>query len=288
VKNRQQIFSADSNALHLPRVFRSMIGGMLSSHYIAYRLVLRDVRSEYAKLAFGIFWDFADPLVLGLVFYVLRESNVINPGAMPMPYSIFIIYGLMLYLTFSDSLLLSTNMMLRSKGLRAARRIPPEAMIQSVFFRVLFNFGFRLCAMLVFSMATYSSAKAAGLSSFSPLGFLLFLACFPVLILAGMSIGTLLAPFQVIYNDVSRVVRLVLFPLRFITPVMWTLPPTGAFLYINRFNPLTPMIDDLRHLATQGSMQHPETLLVWSALFAALFLVAWLVFHITVPILADR
>jgi ABC-type polysaccharide/polyol phosphate export permease len=288
VKSRQQIFSADSNALDLRRVFLSMIEGMRGSHYVAYRLVLRDVRSEYAKSALGIFWDFADPLVLGLVFYALRQSNVINPGEMTMPYSIFIIYGLLLYLTFSDSVLLSTNMMVRSKGIRATHRIPAEAMIQSVFFRVLFNFSFRLAAMLIFSIILYSSAKEQGLSTFSPGGFIAFLALSPMLMLAGMSIGTILAPLQAIYNDVARVVRLILVPLRFVSPVMWTIPATGNLAYINLVNPVGPLIDGLRSLATHGTLDHPDELIVRCALFAALFVLGWFVFHVTVPVLADK
>ncbi len=288
MNSRQQIFSADSNALHLRQVFAGMLRGMRGSHYIAYRLVLRDVRSEYAKSALGIFWDFADPLVLGLVFYVLRQSNVINPGDLTMPYSIFIIYGLLLYLTFSDAVLLSTNMMVRSKGIRATHRIPPEAMIQSVFFRVLFNYAFRLAAMLVFSLTLYFSAKAQGLSSFSPIGFAAFVALSPVLILAGMSIGTLLAPLQAIYNDVIRIARLVLVPLRFVSPIMWMIPNTGNFIVLNRINPLGPLIDGLRSLATHGTLPNPGVFAIWCAGFAALFLLGWFIFHITVPVLADK
>ncbi len=265
-----------------------MIEGMRGSHYVAYRLVLRDVRSEYAKSALGIFWDFADPLVLGLVFYALRQSNVINPGEMTMPYSIFIIYGLLLYLTFSDSVLLSTNMMVRSKGIRATHRIPPEAMIQSVFFRVLFNFSFRLAAMLIFSIVLYSSAKEQGLSTFSPGGYAAFLALSPMLMLAGMSIGTILAPLQAIYNDVARVVRLILVPLRFVSPVMWIMPATGNLAYINLVNPVGPLIDGLRSLATHGTLDHPEEILIRCTLFAALFVLGWFIFHVTVPVLADK
>lgn len=261
---------------------------MRRSPYIAYRLVLKDVRSEYTKSALGIFWDFADPLVLGVVFYTLRRSAVIDPGDLSMPYSIFIIYGLLMYLTFSDSVILSANMMVRSRGILTYVRIPPEAMIQSVFFRVLFNSVFRILVMLAFSVVLHSSSSAQGMSTFSPLGFVKFLALFPVLILVGMGIGTILAPFQVIYNDVSRIVRIILVPLRFISPVIWAIPSTGIFVYVNALNPITPILDDLRSLATAGTMNYGPEIAIRFGVFGLLFLFGWFLFHITVPILAEK
>ena len=46
----------------------------------------------------------------------------------------------------------------------------------------------------------------------------------PLIILAGMSFGFFLAPFHAIYSDVGRVVRIVLNPLRYLSPVIFAFP----------------------------------------------------------------
>ena len=51
------------------------------------RIFLKDVRAEYSRAVFGLFWDFVDPLVYGLIFYFLKQSDVISGGETDIPYS---------------------------------------------------------------------------------------------------------------------------------------------------------------------------------------------------------
>ncbi len=282
-----KVYSAESSVRQPGQVFRAMFRGVLQSRYMAYRLCVKDVRAEYAKSAFGLLWDFVDPFIFASIFF-FNEARIISPGAMTMPYAVFVIYGLLLYQTFSESVTMSLDMMKRSKTILTHLKLPPEALILSVFYRVLFNSAFRIMVMLIFSLVLLGKAVEDGQSAFSMVGFVKFVLCYPVLILAGMSFGVFLAPFSVIYADVGRVARILLTPLRYASPVLYTLPTAFPFNWISIINPIGPFIENLRSLATSDTVTDLPGIAIRCSVFLVVFSAGWLIFHLAVPVLAER
>lgn len=278
------IYSAESQIRHGGHVLRSMWRGLIDSRYMAYRLFRRDVRSEYAQSAFGMLWDFLDPLVLACIFYFLMSQRVINPGELAMPRAIFVIYGLLLYQTFIESALVTTGVLRRSRSLMAQQKVPPEAFLLACVYRVGFFSVFRVLIMLLFSLILMRSAQADGLMAFSAAGFGKFVLLFPLMILPGLALGTMLSPFNAIYNDVLRATRLVLMPMRYLSPVLWKIP----WEWVDTVNPLAPFIRNLRLLATTNTLDDWGRMAGWSVFFLIFLLVGWLVFHLSVPVLADK
>lgn len=269
------IYTAESHAREGAAVFRAMARGVIDGRYAAFRLALRDVKGGYAKTMFGLFWDLADPLVFGAIFYGLMVAGIVSPGNLEIPYPLFVTYGMLLYLTITEGWLASMRLFQTSRAVLNQVKVLPEVFILSVAFRVAFNSLFRILVLLVFSLA---------MGAFSTVGFLKFLACFPLLILAGMALGLILAPFNALYNDVDRAVRLVILPLRFASPVFFVI----ASEKLTRINPVAVLIDNLRDLATANQFSDPGALALWSAAFAILFLCGWYLFHLAVPVLAER
>lgn len=256
-----------------------MILGLRKSPYASYRIFIKDVRADYSKSMFGIIWDIADPLVLGVVFYFLARARIINTGEISIPYPTFVIYGLLLYQTFTDSILLPMNVMARSRNILTHLKLPPEALIMSVLYRILFNSIFRITAMLVFSIAT---------GAISPVGFVKFLLLYPGIILSGMAFGVFLAPFNAIYNDIGKVTRLILLPLRYASPVMYAIPDVAPFTYIHGINPVALILDDLRLVATQNILLDVPDLIARLAVFTIMLLIGWFTFHVSIPIIAEK
>ena len=288
MSTHRKIYTADSQASNLRAVVKSMVQGVVRSRYMGYRLFVKDIQAEYAQSAFGLVWDFVDPLVLGSIFYFLMRVRVINAGDISMPYAVFVIYGLLLYQTFCDAILMSVDLMKRSKAILTHVKVPPEALIMSVVYRVGFNSMFRLPVMLAFSLLLQGAASEQGLTSFSLPGFGLFLLCYPLLMLAGISLGVFLAPFNAVFRDVGRVVRIVLTPLRYASPVLYALPSTFPFNWVTMVNPIALILTNLRSLATTGAFVNPGELALRCTVFAVLFLLGWLIFHVSIPILAER
>ena len=273
-----QIYSAESQAKNFRVVFKHMALGLVGSRYSAYRLFLRDVKAEYSKSKFGLFWDFLDPLVFAMIFYGLEKAGFLNKGDIGMPYVVFIIHGFLLYQTFSDALILSMDVIRRGKTILTQLKLPPECLLLSVVIRVFFNASFRIAIILLISLS---------LDAYSWIGLLKFSILFPVLILAGLAAGILLAPFNVVYNDVGRVARIILTPLRFGTPVMYAIP-RAKYEWIYTFNPIAHILDSLRSLAVHDQMQDPAGFALRVMIMLAVFVFGWFVFHISIPVLAER
>jgi len=271
-------YSAESQVLNLPKVLREMWEGLCRSRYIAYRLTLRDIKSEYSKSAFGMVWDLLDPLVLGTIFYFLKRASVINVGQIGMSYAVYIVYGMLIYQSFNDAVIRSVNLIVGSKNLLTHQKMPPEALILSVFFRICFDSMFRIAVMLLFSLIAWE---------FSVLGFIKFLLAFPGMILAGIALGVFLAPFNAIYLDVGRFVRLILVPLRYASPVLWPIPKNlfhGLLLYLN---PIAMILVNLRLLATSDLCEDLLMTAIHCGVFLVIGLVGWFIFHVSIPILAE-
>jgi lipopolysaccharide transport system permease protein len=274
-----RVYSAESSAFHVGEVVRSMVSGMLKSRYVAYRLVLKDIKESYSGSVLGFVWDLLDPLILAGIFYYLMQTRLISAEGLGMPASVFVVYGMMLYQTYTESITLSMDLMNRSKNLLNHLNIAPEALVISVACRVGFNSLFRIGVMLVFSIM-------AGV--FSPIGFLKFIVLFPLMIIWGMAPGLLLAPFNTIYKDVGRIVRLIIVPLRFLAPVIYAIPAGTMLDKLQVINPVTMILVNLRSLAVNNSFIDVPMLLLHGGVVLVVGLVGWFLFHISIPILSER
>jgi len=274
-----RIYSSESRARHFGAVVREMARGLGRSRYVAYRLARKDIKTAYATAMLGVVWDLLDPLVLATIFYLLMKQRVINGGEMGMPASVFVVYGMMLYQTFCDALMQGLDVMGRSKNLLSHLKLPPEALILSVLYRAGFNSIFRLIVMLSFSLFP---------GAFSLIGFAKFLAAFPTIILAGVAVGIFLAPFNVIYSDVGRFVRLILVPLRYLSPVLYTFSATSPLGRAQSLNSIGMILDNLRLLATSNACHNLALTAGHCAGFLVIGLIGWFIFHLSIPILAER
>ncbi|MCF6286843.1 MAG: ABC transporter permease [Candidatus Hydrogenedentes bacterium] len=276
------INAAESQSRHPLLVGREILHGFATSRYTAYRLALKDIKGAYAKTSLGLLWDIADPLMFGAIFYFLVAAGILHPGDMAIPYALFVTYGMLLYLTFTEALLSALRLFRSSRNLLAHVKIAPEALILSVFFRVLFNSSFRILVMLgltLFMVGSTESGTAGLLMDFS-----LFLLLYPLLILSGMAIGILLAPFNAIYSDVDRITSLIIVPLRFATPVFFNITSAKVLL----INPVAVFIVNLRDVATHQGFYYPGVLLFWIGVFTVIFCIGTFLFHLAVPVLSER
>lgn len=285
------IYTAESSIRRPKTVLREMVRGLAESRYIAWRLFVKDLRSEYSKSVLGVVWDFVDPLVLALIFWALWLIGIINVHNLPIPYPLFIVYGFLLYQTFAEAVLQPMFIQERSRALMAHVKLRPESMILAVIYRLLFNHAIRVVIMLGFTLVLLRPAWIGGAPdgpSFSLSGFLLFIGCSPLLMLAGMSIGLLLAPFHMIYGDVGRGAQIILNPLRYASPVMYQIPNLTWQWWLMTLNPIAAILDSLRSLATLNHFTWLPQMWTWVAIQAVVFLFAWFVYHLAVPVVGQR
>lgn len=273
------VYSAKSQATHPRAVARTMFANLVSCRYLAYRLALREIKSVYSRTAFGMLWDFVDPLIISLVFYLMMRARILNVGDLAIPYSAYVIFGSLLYQTFAEATNATASIFRQFGTLLEQTKTTPEALLVSVFFRTGYISTFRVIVMIAAAILT---------GAYSIPGIFMFVLTFPLLILAGMAIGVMLAPFNAIYSDVGRALGTVLMPLRYITPTLFVFPSTPVWEWVYALNPISPILDDLRNLATTGSVHHPGLIAIHTVVFLSIGLVGWFIYHVSVPVLAGR
>lgn len=279
LRKNYRIYTAESRVKELKALIREMLYGFVSGRYLAIRLFVKEIKSDYSRSKFGVLWDFLEPIILAIIFISLQRGKVINSGDITIPYSVYVVYGLLLWQTFSESITSSIDIIQRSKNLINQVKFPPESLILTVAIKVGFNSLFRIVVMLLIS--TF-------MNSISVKGFVLYVFLFPSIILVGMAIGIFLAPLNVIYSDIGKCVRVFLRPLMYASPVLWVALPFSMLGVFNSFNPVGIVLSNLRSLATQGVFISEMAFLVTISSSFILIILSWFIFHLSIPILNDK
>jgi ABC-type polysaccharide/polyol phosphate export permease len=274
-----RVYTPESRSLHPGVVAREIIDGLRHSRTVAMRLVTRDIRSEYSVAAFGLIWDVLDPLVLAGIFCLLYQSRVMPTADLPIHYSVYVVFGMLLYQCFVEATLLSMESMKRARTLITQVRVPPEALPMASFFRVCFNSSFRFGVMLAVGLIA---------GQLNPLGLIQAVLLFPVMLMAGVAIGTLFAPFNSIYSDFGRFIRVLFVGLRFVTPTVFFYSAGSLMNTVNFFNPIALFVRNIRSLATQGQWYAPDLLITHVAVLGVVGVIGLFIFHISVPVVAER
>lgn len=274
-----EVYTAESKVKEWRKVFKAMLAGLIRGRHLAYRLSAKEVKAEYAQARFGMLWDFLEPVVVAIVFVILRQGRVIDVGAIDIPYAVFVIYGVLLWQTFAEALTQPLTIMQRSKTLVTQVKVPSEALWLSIFFKILFHSGFRIVVMFGISLV---------MGTLAWVGFLKFLLLYPSVIFLGLAFGILLAPFNVIYSDVGRVINISMRPLLYIHPIIFYAPTIPLLAAIYAYSPIAIIIANLRSLATQNLFLNLPAFGLTCVGLAVVFLVGWFIFHLSVPILSDK
>lgn len=260
------------------KIVQQMLKGAKNDRYAGYGIFWKDVKADYARSKFGLLWDFLEPLVYALVFVFLRNTSSFSVGEMTIPYAVYVTCGILTWQSFSDSLLGPLEASERSKGMLTHLKLSPEAIIYSSVFKTYFYSAIRISIIVFICMM---------MGAFSFVGLLKFIAVFPILTILGYGIGLLLAPFNAVYNDVIKIIRICIRPLMFVSAIIFPLPDSTIGNILS-YSPIAILVDGLRSLIVSGSSN--EALLI-SIIFASvipLFFAGWYIYHKTLKFMAEK
>ncbi len=272
-------YRAKSSSRSVAMTLRSMFGGLRLKNYVGYRLFAKDIRADYSRTLGGMLWDFVEPLAFVMVFVYLKRSQTLVIQDMVMPYTLYVAVGMLLWQIFNESIKLPLAAMQRAKPILKNMNVAPESLIFSTAYRIVFNAFFGVVVMFGFCLAY---------DFYSPRGMALFLLMLPALMVTGLSIGFLLAPFNVIYNDVGKLVNIILRPLMFVSGTIFPISKSGSFALLHTCNPALVMIDGLRTTLTIGTLPSAKVFAAFTIGHLALFLVAWYLFHVAFRMVSDK
>ncbi|RAM53249.1 MAG: ABC transporter permease [Hapalosiphonaceae cyanobacterium JJU2] len=273
------IHTPESSLKHPLRLFQQMWRDLLASRELAWRLMIRDISAQYRQSFLGIVWAFLPPIVMAISFTLANNAQVINVGKTDIPYPAYVMFSTALWQTFVEALNGPIQAVTVAKPMLARVNFPREALILAKLGEVFFNFAIKV--ILIVALFIFFRVSVSWTVILTPVALI-------HLVLLGTFIGILLAPFGILYQDVSKGLTLVTGFWLFLTPVVYEIPSDGIFRFLVKLNPVTPLLVTTRELATTGIVSEPLGFWVVSAITFIGLLLTWITFRLAMPFVVER
>jgi lipopolysaccharide transport system permease protein len=273
------IYTPESLLRHPLKLFKQMWQDLLASRELARRLMVRDISAQYRQSFLGIIWAFLPPIFMATGFTLASNANVINVGKTDLPYPAYVMFSTALWQTFVEALNGPVQAVTVAKPMLARVNFPREALILAKMGEVFFNFAIKL--ILIVALFIWFHVSVSWTVILTPIALI-------HLVLLGTFIGILLAPFGVLYQDVSKALTLFTGFWLFLTPVVYSVPDAGTFGFLVKLNPVTPLLVTARELATTGVVSEPWRFWIVSVITIVSLLLTWIGFRLAMPYVVER
>jgi len=266
--------------LRQPLTFvRGMMRDLFAARHLAYRLLIRNLASQYRRSMFGYVWAFVTPIVATGGFVFLNSHQVLQIAETNVPYEIYVFVGILLWQTFMDAFRYPLEWVSEFRLVLGRVNFPREALILGALGQVLIQLGIRIVLLVL-------------LFFWFRLGLTLTIVLAPVVLSAliglGLMFGVLLVPVGLLYGDVEKGIHLVTMFWFFMTPVIYPPPTSWPGTLLNQVNPVSPLLTTAREVLVGGSLtQLTGFFTVVSGTVLCLF-IGWVLFRLALPHVVDR
>lgn len=249
------------------------------SRRLAVELAKRELRRQYREGLLGPVTSLLAPLIMTGIGLGFRNTGILHAGSGATPYALFVLAGVILWITFLDAVYAPVHGLLAEQRLLARANAPLEAILLGKLGPVLTN---ALIRGLLFALAVLWYAFPLPVTVvLAPMGF-------ASLIALGTAIGLLIAPLILLYRNISAVLAAAMTLWFIFSPVYFPAPAEGAVGRLMSLNPLTPLLSDTRALMLLGG-RHQASLSALVALAAVVLLLAsWLYARIVLPVVIEQ
>lgn len=260
-------------------VWLDMFQSLLRSRGLIWRLFLRDFRAKYKQSLFGVSWAVLNPIITVGVFVFLKKTGVFNIGETNVPYPAFALVGLTVWSLFATGLNACSNSIVTAGAMVTKINFPKSSLVMSSIGQAVIEFIVRSClTVIVFIIYKVTPSWAA---VFFPL------VAAPMFLLT-LGLGFFSSLLTGIFRDTVNIVTLCTTFLLFLVPVLYPAPESGLFAAVNKWNPLSHIIEACRDVVFLGTLSNPAGFW-YSTLFSVLvFGFSWRFFHIVEPKIAER
>ena len=236
----------------------------------------RELRARYKGSALGFAWNFLNPLLQLLVYWILFGVVL---GTRPrtesgeQPFAIFLFVGLLPWTFFSTSLILGAASIVSNGAIVKKVRLPVQLLPAASVLSALVNFLLSLVVLFAV-LALFGPRHPEGL------------VYLPLLILVelvlALGFAYLLAALDVFYRDVEHILAILLLAWYFLTPILFPISLVAdrpRELLGLSLNPMTGIVVGFQRALLDG-LPPDWALLAWSAAVAlVLFVVGFTYFR---------
>lgn len=242
-------------------------------------LVLRDLKARTRQAYLGYVWIFVQPLLLTGAFSFLVQQVLGRTDLSDLPYPVFVISGVIAWQFFANSLLESTESLVKNVDLVRQVYFPREILaIYPVFARLVdVLVG---CIALAGFMVVFH-VPPSGWLVLAPLVLIIEM-------LFAAAIGLLLSAANVAWRDISRGLPLILLLALYAVPVLYAPDRVPAALRgVYDLNPMAHLVDAFRACVLGTHTPDVIGLLVLAAVGVICLVIAQRVFSVFDGVLAD-
>lgn len=279
-KEKITIYSSEAPRLSLISYLQDIVNSLPQAHELGFRLFKRNLKALYRQSLLGFAWALLPPLATAGLWIFLRGNNVISVQDTGVSYPVFVITGTMLWQIFSEAILAPLSQVIDNKIMLSKINIPREGLLLSGLYQIIFN---TLIKILLLAFVFLFFHQTISLSSliFVPVGLL-------AIILAGFSIGLLLTPLGMLYQDINRGLGVLLPFFMYLTPTVYPVSRLGLMGLVMKFNPIATFITQTRNWLTAQPVFDMEFFWAYIFAFTLVFLVALVIYRLSMPIIIER
>jgi len=273
-------YSSESEVRHPGRLVSNMFRSLWTSRSLAMSLLRRDLSATYRQSFLGFAWAFIPSLLTAITFSLASRNKVLNISQTDIPYVAYVMFGVVLWQTFSESVLGPVTGLSAARSFITKIRFPHEALFLAKIGESIFNFAIK-CVLIAGIFIYFGIVPSMGI-------FAALLVIF-LMMIGGLSIGLLIAPFSIIYQDFAKGLPLILGLSMFATPVVYPMPLTDSLAArVIKANPMSYLIGAIRDLTIHGSTGYSMQLFWIATGTLILFFISWLVFRLSMPYVIER
>jgi lipopolysaccharide transport system permease protein len=273
------IYTPDSALSDPKRLFREMAEELKNSRELAMALFRRDLKAQFRQSILGYAWLFFPPVATTLVWFFLNSSGVVKVAETGMPYPAFVMIGTLLWQAFLESMLKPITALTAAKGMLTKLNFPRIAPVLAGIGEITLVSAVRL--VLLIPVFWFAGVVPSWSIVFFPFAYL-------AMVLTGSAIGGLLTPIGLLYTDIGRAIGIVGQFAMYATPVVYPIATAGILAWVHALNPVTYLIEIGRATLVGGPFDALPIALAVTAVAFVVLLLAWAVFHITVPRIIER
>lgn len=219
---------------------RAALADLRGGVHVSVALFRAMLRARHRRAGLGYLWLAIPGLATAAACTLMRAGHVIVIGATDLPYPVFAVTGMFLWQGMAEATTLPMQQLAAHRHFLSRMPVPHESVVLASCGEVALNALVRLAVLAALLAAFGVPVSVAWLAV--PVAAAVMLA-------VGLAVGSCLAPFALLVDDVSRAVGLFLNFALFLTPVLYPLPGRSPL----RFNPVVPALD----LARSALAGHP-------------------------------
>ncbi len=272
-------YSAHSEIRNPVKLFSDMWSDTWNGRELAWRLFLRNIRGLYRQTLLGLFWAFLPPVANTAIWIFLRQQGVFNIGDMEVNETLYILTGMILWQAFGDAIQMPLKVLNQHKSMLSKLRFSREALLLVGLGEIVFDLLIR-AVLLALAMAWFGVAP-----SLAVLGAVVAIV---MMIALGATLGILLMPIGSLYQDVGRLLSMVVPFWMILTPIIYPSPTAFPGTLLNWLNPASPFLILSRDLLLMGQSNMWFPAFIWGLITIPLALFGLIMFRISIPVLVER